>query len=308
MPDGMTIFEGVNSDKMERVQWEKDTYLMRFFDSEDFWRCGNISENHNPSRDSSRKSDSGSWSGCKTWEEAYDLGINGWLEGVEKMEAVLEGVKIAQGAISGESRKRLRGVHGSKVDVPRAMSGSPRCMVRRKNVRTKDGTHIKVAANVTASAFEDADTIMRRGVAIAALVSRLESDGYGVELMAYSSTRRDGHSFIVEIPVKRPEDYLNKERIAMLLGHPATLRRGVFAVQERTPKGFFEMAVRDGYGSVSSLTDEARKQLGITLDLKALHDDDKDYKINWEKASDKDMAEWIEAKWKRALEGALNNE
>jgi len=299
---GVETMIGGLSNKTTRITTEKHLYLMSFFDVEDMWRSGTDAVKPTTDCNSSRKTCNPHWSGTDTWEDALALGEKGWFEGVEQIENILKKVQTAGQAISGRARSRLRGVSGSRVDVPRALSGSPYCMTKRRKVRTKDGTHIKVAVNLSASAGISAEKIMRRGGAICALISRLELDGYAVELVAYEACQKAG-KLITFVPVKRPEDVLNIERVAMTLAHPSTLRRAMFAVQERLPQGVFNLTCGGSYGRPADLTDSEKEMLGITLNMTKIGTSGEG-EPNWDSGTDEEVALWVQAKWELAIEGA----
>ncbi len=299
---GVMVMEGGLSQKTERSQQQEELYIMRFFDVEDFWRLGDTPATsyttENQSRDGSE-----SFTQTASWEEALDLGINGWPAGVDAMQEILEGVQTEAKLIMGKRKASVYNVHGSQVDVARALSGEPYCMRRRKPVRTADGNHIRIAVNISTSCMTSTKAIMNRGAAVCALVSRLENDGYAVELTSYEGCCRAGR-LITEVPIKRPEDFLNKERVAMMIAHPSSLRRGMFAVQERLPKGVFDRALQTGYGRPMELSLAEREIMGYSIVIEKSEGSDNENEFNsWAEATPAELAVWVSRQWNEATEG-----
>lgn len=299
---GIHVFEGGTSHLTERVMDHEHMIVTSYHDVEHFWETGNTIE-PTTERASSRKTHEPKWSGTPTWEDAVELGVNGWPDGLKKIDKIFSKLGSTQAMVHGTRKAVKRNVHGSRVDVPRAMTGDPYCMIRRKPVRTSDGNHIKVAVNVVASANVEPEEIIARGAAVCALISKLESDGYSTELIAFEcSTKNDG-KYIFHVPVKRPEDFLNRERVAMMLGHPASLRRGFFAAAERTPKGVFDEYFGYGYGTVGDLTSDEAKILGYTTVIKSIKASE-----SWTDKSPEQMSDWIMGEWKKAVENSIAKE
>jgi len=308
---GIFNMRGGTAHLTERCSVQRCLYITRFNDLEHFWRTGNDMEptthEHTSSRRSGRGGRGDDWGGTDSWEEAYGYGINGWDEGVTKMRKVLKCVKTDRHLFPSDEECEEYDVYGDEVDMGRYMGGEPECMVTQRVVETQDGSHIKISVNCVASWTVATKSIIARGTAVCALVSKLEEEGYTTELIAYefcNGAYGNGHQSLIEVPVKRPEDYLNEERVAMALGSSAMLRRGFFAINERMPEGLFDMCYGGGYGSVSNPSKDQLALMGYTYNMNAINNRGRDGEPAWKDAKPAEIAEWVGKKWTEIVEEA----
>lgn len=127
-------------------------------------------------------------------------------------------------------------IEGSEIDVARYLDGEPECWLRMETHRTEGPGRriVRLVYNASASAGINADVLLARGAAVAALIELLEFAGIGVELTVVdlATFRLTTETRILVKPLEQPLDI---PRIAYALAHPAMLRRSLFAISEQFP-------------------------------------------------------------------------
>lgn len=181
-----------------------------------------------------------SWDAGATLPDAAELATLGWADGARQAKGMLDKVELTlpHETVTPYS-VTYQDVQGAYVDIGLAMQGIPECMVDfREDTRRERFIDIYVAGNYAGG--RGTDEIMRRGIAIAALVDALESRGVrcGVTVVTSNRTSAKGKRGLwrLDVCLKRPNDALNLDTLVFALGHPAYARRLVFAVKEREPK------------------------------------------------------------------------
>lgn len=192
----------------------------------------------------SRRESGAGFSGTETWEEAYHLATHGWPEGrrlVEKLSAEIVERIVGAGLV----QVTQYDVEGDDLDIGRYLLGEPEVWGYLEDTDTRVESFAKpkvihLVLNLSASAAINKSTLIARGAAAAALVDILEMHNVRCEVtltesVTPSTGSRRGHSEF-HIPVKKPGDSLQMDQLAFLMAHPASLRRIVFAVNERLPE------------------------------------------------------------------------
>lgn len=110
------------------------------------------------------------WYGGLDWNETVARALRGDDSLVPQAEALI--AKL-EGAIEVQGYQVRPDVWGSRVSVPDYLAGSPTSMRRRAKVAS-DLSPIGVYVSVTSSASISAETLLRRGTAILALIMKLE--------------------------------------------------------------------------------------------------------------------------------------
>lgn len=178
-----------------------------------------------------------SWDLNAGYEGTVRAMLQGWPEGLENI-----GVDIAS-MPNAVTYEREYNFAGELPDVPRYLSGDPRCMTHRGK-QHKPTRVMTIAVNIVCSGATEARAMQRYGAAMAAIVDRLEARHVRVELLAcWAGNFRDGKC-CASWTVKRAEDHLDLNAVAFSLGHPGALRRIAFAVMERSPRSYEDY----GYG------------------------------------------------------------
>jgi len=183
-----------------------------------------------------------SWSGGTSWEQAKQLAINGWKEGLEEVEKYR--AQLAP-FITDKILRPLQvySVSGYNVDVGAFLSNDPECFISRVyEERNYPGKIFKIVCSISFSAAIQPETIIQRGAMICALVDALEFAGHRAEVICnFSAARdqyyRDGRNkeqgwFEVDVKVKPSDQPVELSSLAFCLAHPSMLRRIVFSIAE----------------------------------------------------------------------------
>lgn len=192
------------------------------------------------------------WHGTATWEEAVDMALGrGWPEGRELLSEAL--IAVAPRPQPYESLEFS--VAGAFPAVPNYCAGDPECMVidpgstlrNPKPVVTIDYNHW-VHAGVSTKAM------MLRGAAVVSLANTLEQRGISTILRivgatsdydygAYPSVKK---TWAYTIVFKRAGEFLDLDRAAFAIAHPACMRRLAFALLEQHAD--LKSCMSSGYG------------------------------------------------------------
>jgi hypothetical protein len=186
------------------------------------------------------------WTMGASFKKAIKLARGGWAEGAARF---IDGMSAIDATGTADKSRMYRDVAGASPCVGAAVSGHPLSMYRRRREPVATRT-LAVYVDCTAPASCDAEYMCNRGIAIASWIDAMESSGVRVELtLTHTSTdspkaTQDGaygradadaqptNVHVVETVLKGAGEALDVDRVAFFLGHPATLRRLMFAVSE----------------------------------------------------------------------------
>lgn len=181
-----------------------------------------------PYKDSQYERSSKSWDLNTPYAKAMDLARQGWIEGAQRAQAKLKALSLQQPA----PRER-NDFYGYRPHVPRYCAGAPDCMIRHENT-TGAGQALTLYVNIGATASQDAECMANYGVAVAQYIKQLELEGTPCEVHLISTARVLTEYCTVTCKVKSAGQPLDLAVMAFAIGHPAMLRRIVFAVRERS--------------------------------------------------------------------------
>jgi hypothetical protein len=182
------------------------------------------------------------WSGGTTWEQAKQLAIDGWKEGLEEVEKYR--AQLAPFITDKILRPiQVYSVSGYNVDVGAFMSDDPECFISRiYEERNYPGKIFKIVCSISFSAAIQPATIIQRGAMVCALIDAIEFAGHRAEVFCnFAASReehyRDGRNknygwFEVDVKVKPSDQPVELSSLAFCLAHPAMLRRIVFSIAE----------------------------------------------------------------------------
>lgn len=186
------------------------------------------------------------------WDGALKLAREGWPEGAAKVEALLDRIEQHIRRLLPTQRNVMRpAMVGGRVSVPAYLAGHPKqFLVLKREAATCKTVTMVVSSGISCDV--SADTVMRRGVAIAAAVRALEQRRVRVELISMK-VNKDGGGFQTcsACTVKRAQDKLQSDLVAFALAHPAFPRRIGFAFQEAVSLAT-NTPVPTGYGMSSN--------------------------------------------------------
>lgn len=227
-----------------------------FFENlHEFWRYSSKdSAAHNTSSRSNRDIE---WHGGLTWEEAKEMAINGWYDGMKEIERFRAQLFpfIAEKVLRPQ---QLYSVTGYSVDVGSYLANDPECFISREyEERNYPGRIFKVVCSISFSASITPETIIQRGAMICALIDAIEFAGHRAEVVCNDAAcyyddeedrrgeNKESGWFEVSVVVKKSTQALEMTDLAFCLAHPAMLRRIMFSAAEI--EGWSDYARNYGY-------------------------------------------------------------
>lgn len=226
-----------------------------FDDLHEFWKFSLQESKAN--RKSSRDNNDLKWHGGLTWEQAKNMAISGWREGMVEIE------KYRANIIPVITEKVLRpkqvySVAGYYVDVGSFLANEPESFIAREyEERNYPGRIFKIVCSISFSAAISPETIIQRGAMICALIDAIEFAGHRAEVicndaMSIGSSQyfREGNNkkegwMEISVVVKKTSQSLEMTDLAFCLAHPAMLRRIMFSVAEI--EGWSDFVTNYGY-------------------------------------------------------------
>lgn len=184
------------------------------------------------------------WSGGLTWEQAKQMAVNGWREGMREIDKYR--AKIVPIVTEKVLRpKQIYSVAGYNVDVGSFMANEPECFIAREyEERNYPGQIYKIVASISFSVSITPETIIQRGAMICALIDAIEFAGHRAEVICNAASTVSDNSkyrqekykengwFEVSVTVKKVSQPLEMSDLAFCLAHPAMLRRIMFSAAE----------------------------------------------------------------------------
>ena len=181
----------------------------------------------NWSADGSERIDHDGWSGCRTWQDALDYAVKGH----PAARAAIDSAALKVTA-SPEPLWDTAPV-GAFPCIPAYAAGAPEDMFTLSDIAPPvQSPIVRIVINMSASAGVDPQHIVNRGVAIVALIDRIQLSGRRVELIAVKHGEYRDDRYIWSVTVKRPEESIDMDRIGLVFATPIMLRRFFFRVME----------------------------------------------------------------------------
>ena len=197
------------------------------------------------------------WHGTADYAGWLSLLDNGWSEGADlaakladEVAPYIQGIKIVD--------EPKRDYEGDEVDIDMYLEGDPECMINYEEAKVHGkAKFLTIAIDIGALCDVTKEAMMWRGIIAAALVDTLEANGFRLEIFGYSYDRgtilRSTHRYrdnLIILPVKSEDQHMELERLASLIGHSSSFRRGIFSGFEKYPKHIFKQYLTlSGYGS-----------------------------------------------------------
>lgn len=202
--------------------------------------------------------DNGDWAGTSSWDEAMSLAVNGWQDIRPSIDAAIAPIRERLADTLDTQIIRVFDMFGYEPDVDRFVAGEMDCMIDDfMHEEPKTGKVFTVLISGTVNAFVTADTLLKRGTAIAGLIEAFQILGYDLELWYEDSVKRgvaDQYSQLVRI--HRAGDLIDLNTLMFPLAHPSWLRRFFFAACEGESAAMrkaFGFKKGHGYGSAADL-------------------------------------------------------
>jgi len=233
---------------------------LNFEDLNEFWKYS--LQDSQAWEKSSRDNFNLKWSGGLTWEQAKQMAVSGWREGMREIDKYI--AKIVPIVTEKVLRPRqIYSVAGYNVDVGSFLANNPECFLSREyEERNYPGQIYKVVASISFSAAITPETIIQRGAMICALIDAIEFAGHRVEVIcnwavsagSYENDRQGKNKergwLEANVNVKKTSQPLEMSDLAFCLAHPAMLRRIMFSVAEL--EGWSDFASAYGYPAEAS--------------------------------------------------------
>lgn len=184
----------------------------------------------------SEDADYAEWTGSESFGAAVDMLRNGWDEHRDAVEFAVSTV-ADDPSIEEMMAKRFGWTHdyaGGMVDIGRFVVGEPECMIAPMMVEARQpDAVVRIVINGAASALIDGETIVQRGVLIAALVDTLMKLNRGVEVWwSWTTKGRDDDVLTQLVKIKHVDEPLDVNDLLFVTASPSMLRRFGFALAE----------------------------------------------------------------------------
>lgn len=166
--------------------------------------------------------------GTDKMEQAIDLALNGWNEGVHKTEEMYRKIMVANPL----QKKPIRyGVAGAYPNVPRAIAGNPLNMRLPDMARSRRRPVLTLISSMAVPWTITPQRFMNRAAIIASIVDIVESAGYSLDVIstAFSKGEDNKFHFRSTIQVKNSNQPVDLTRLAFGVGHVSMFRRFIFA-------------------------------------------------------------------------------
>lgn len=220
------------------------TYYLRYFDDWlDFVSCAERVENGRRGTDfggmscASLTSGDKDWYGTRSLAEAIRLAREGWPAGRKQIRDIRKRLQIDHLLPHAQRIVRQTDVAGDEPDIDLFLYGEPENMVTLYEKNTfEHGKVLRFVFSRDGLADVEAGDMMRRGVAVLAAIETLIVLGYTIEVTIVFSSEEGDYQHEQYIPVLHAGDPINLDTLAVMLAHPAILRRLQFASCECEPR------------------------------------------------------------------------
>lgn len=167
-----------------------------------------------------------SWYGTPNMNAALDLAANGWAEGIEAAEQILEEITTEYSS----SKKRINSLAGGQVSVGRMLSGNPKHMKKKAKQPKKRVVTLFVESAIINSV--SAVNVAIRAATVCAIADLIEQQGYSCEINAVMMISKNSTHTLpgaqMCVTLKNSNERLNLSDVAFSLGHPSFFRRMIF--------------------------------------------------------------------------------
>lgn len=209
-----------------QIYFERYTNIYRFMDT--------IEARPNNNCFGTDSTQTGSWSGTETWEEAVNQFSNGIPEKAEKLKKSLQAFR-ANSNISATKSRPINYYYGYSPNIPAAIIGLPKSMRRVERIPQKVKA-VSIIYDMTQNCGTSAETLAKAGETVLQLVYALECRGYRVSLDGLPFTgERDTRRFVLLINLKDWRQSLDILKLSFPVTSPAMFRRFGFKWAETLP-------------------------------------------------------------------------
>lgn len=197
---------------------------------------------------SSREKGNQAFRGSDSFESTLDLAYKGWPEGTEKAKELTFALESVTSKVSYRTKLSREVQGGGTLLIPDHIQGLPDPWLHRQ--KKKENKFVRIVFNGTASGGVDKEVLVARGTVAAALIDTLELNGYRVKVELYTGVKGNKASCQVTVCLKEFHESLDLDRLVFFVGHPSSLRRLFFSIEENLDadmRGRLNVGYGNGY-------------------------------------------------------------
>lgn len=223
----MRTNEFTHTNHVRQIEFKFDSYT-EFID---------FANEHRYSYTHARDNSMSGWLYANSWEKALELAQNGWKDGLEQFNTIVEDMDITSKVCRPTIVFDVTGNGG--FDMGRVLSGQPESVMDWTDSDIKfdspNGPVIKIVVDCGLSSGVNASLFTMRGSAVLALVDALEEAGRRVELETVwtSGDLNGSEMWYLQVPLKSAESALQIDQIAYALSNQDFVRRFCFAAHSQ---------------------------------------------------------------------------
>lgn len=218
-------------------------YYEQFQNYDEYWKIVEEREKtnaHDKDSDLKHICSNSSWVGCKSYEEAKDLLVNGWDSKLDYFKRCVE--KETDLLSDTNVVRTFTDVAGFMPIVPNAIMGLPNCMINMRQEKRKSRI-IKFLIAMNRSARYGSNDIIEKMSKVLARIAVLERHGYRCRIELFGSFH-DGYESDKTIAchsvlLKSENQLFNLRRMAFPIAHSAMQRVFGFAWENSLPINYY---------------------------------------------------------------------
>jgi hypothetical protein len=172
------------------------------------------------------------WYGSANFGESLKMASDGWSAIRGDVDAIMSRIKDRIKDVTPTVFDMGRDVSGLFVDMGAFMSGEPECMLYPVPVASpRSSKVVRIHYNTGAMAYVNGDVMIKRGVAVLALVDALNTLGVNCEIWAESAAKNGARKAVVLACIKEAHEPMDINRLMFVLANPSYHRRFNFAAR-----------------------------------------------------------------------------
>lgn len=228
------------------LEIKKSNLYLTMYDNLTEFSCYLDNRKTKPGRNNESSNDGESFSGTKSYEEAYNLFKYGDESLLSKIKREINKVDISKVIGNVNNKLKYEGrVYGVVPNVPIYLKGLPINMINPERT-IPNNRIVNIILTVGVPWYITKEDIMETGAIYLNVLDLLEKRGYRVNLYVADTTESCGNNSISCIRVKTDREPLNLKKICFPIAHPSMLRR-IFFRYDEVNDGNFDVT-HNGYG------------------------------------------------------------
>lgn len=171
-----------------------------------------------------------------TFDEAVELALYGWPQGVEAYNAAQEYLNLRWR--KGVARRTVLKTQGHAPSIPHFVAGDAQHMESYERAPSEWHKRLNLIVPTVIPGAITAEQIIAYGITVTRIIDECEASGCptGVQIL-FKLDICNSHRLSVLVNLKNEEAQLPVSMLLFALAHPSTLRRLYFAIYERLPLG-----------------------------------------------------------------------